>query len=195
MQSDLCVLILAGGHSSRMEYPKAYLNTGDSILIEDIIDAYGSITNNIFVIINYEFAKKEWQTYIDRINKKAHIIINHHPEKGRFYSIRLGILQITDKNFCFIHNVDNPIKPETLKLLSENKNKNGYTGPSYNGKNGHPILISKKIMEEVMRTYDLDIHWNEFLSEFDKKIIPTPDGSILVNLNTKEDYRQFIKNE
>src|ERR1017187_1776004 len=107
MQPDIGVLILAGGHSSRMEYPKAFLKNGESFQLENIIDEYRFITDEIYVTINHEFSSNEWKPYLDKITKKAHIIINHSPEKGRFFSIRLGMLNLPDKRYYFVHNVDN----------------------------------------------------------------------------------------
>ena len=176
-----------------MNYPKAYLEVGKTTLIENIIDTYHSFTKNIFVVLNHEFAGNQWQRQIKRLKKKAHIILNTHPEKGRFYSIRLGISQIKDSDFCFIHNVDNPVTPATIRSLFAYKNEVGYTVPSYENRNGHPILISRKVMNGIANEMNDNLNWRDFLSSYHKRVIDTPDSLVLINLNTKEEYEHYIQ--
>ena len=193
MKSGISVLILAGGKSTRMGYPKAFLNIGKSVLIENIVDTYRGFTNNIHVTLNHEFATDQWQAYLRRMSNKVNLILNHNPEKGRFYSIKLGLAQITNSDYCFIHNVDNPVTSETIKSLIENKNKDGYSVPAYNHKNGHPILISSKIITGVKKEDDDTLNWKDFLSRYDRCVVETGETSVLKNLNTPSEYEDYLQ--
>ena len=96
MVSRFGVLILAGGKSSRMGYPKAFLRMGKSMMIEHIVDTYSEFTNDINVVLNQEFATDHWQPCLATLVHKVNIIPNQYPEKGRFYSIKLGLAQMKD---------------------------------------------------------------------------------------------------
>jgi molybdenum cofactor cytidylyltransferase len=102
-------------------------------------------------------------------------------------------LQLGAKNiagdYCFIQNVDNPfVNSQILEELMKNKNQNGITIPIYKGKGGHPILVSKNVLEKISLTEDTSIHLKDFYSGFSKKLVEVEDESILMNINTREDY-------
>jgi len=193
MEARISVLILAGGASSRMRYPKAFIKLGDLTLIDHIISVYKRFTDNIFITLNYEFTINQWYKDYEELNKKATVIINEKPELGRFYSIKLGLKEISNSDFCFVHNVDNPVKWETLDKLLQQKNENGYTIPAFEGKNGHPILISRRIIAVATAEINDNINWKAYLSAYKRNIADISDDSILVNLNTPEDFENYKK--
>lgn len=195
MSDSFSALILAGGFSKRMNYPKAFLDYNGKTFLKSITSIYqkASITNTV-TVLNSVFCANKWKEKINDATPYTSIVENHHPESGRFYSIKTGVENIGDADYCFIQNIDNPfLTKEILLKLIEKKNKNGYTIPTYLGKGGHPILISKKIIDEILSSSDLGINFRIILSCFERREVAVNDNRILFNINTSEDYEKLIQ--
>jgi len=186
------VLILAGGNSERMGFPKPFLPAGEKTLIETIVSIYERYFSEIFVVLNAGFSTGKWSTYANRLAEKTTLILNPDPERGKFYSLQLGLSQMQDADYCFIQPTDNPVNAETIGLIADHKNPDGYTVPSFEVRTGHPILISSPIMEDIRKAPDSDQHLAEFLRGYNRRIVETADPFVLINLNTATDFARFI---
>jgi molybdenum cofactor cytidylyltransferase len=189
---DIGVIILAGGHSSRMKSPKPFLKINEKTLLRTLVEIYASLTKNIAVVLNHEWIHEKYYHYIIEIQDKARVIINRHPEKGKWHSIALGLENIKESSFYFIQNTDNPVSLSTLKLMAAQASAEGYTVPVCEGKGGHPVLISKKTAKAFEAEKDHPAHWREFLSCFPRITVETDDPLVMINLNLPEDYEKFI---
>lgn len=196
---DTSALILAGGKSNRMGFPKALLKANkNKTFLEKIVSTY--LENNIKVIVVlYEKALKFkiLKTIVDKLRKKGiEFIINKEPELGRFYSILLGISKIKVCNNMFIHNIDNPfVNSDLLSLMLNKLEKKSYVVPTYNGKGGHPVLLDKEIVAELKKTVLYDINFKDFLVKFKKISISYNNKDILLNINSLDDYNKYIKEQ
>src|ERR1035437_7996379 len=171
-KSKVCskgVIILSGGYSSRMNYPKPYLMYGDKTFLQHIVESYVNVGfKNIIAVMNNDFCSKEWNSFLNPIKQHATIIVNTHPERGRLYSLKLAASEMKDVDYCFIQNVDNPFLTEkTIYKLWVNRNENGYTTPVFKGKGGHPVLISNAIIKNILSLYSYDKTLKEVLDGFD----------------------------
>lgn len=188
MKSHFGAIILSGGKSERMNYPKAFLEIEGDTFLNKIINLYKKKVSEIVIVLNNELAESKWKNYSENIDIECKIVLNHHSEKGKFYSLQLGTKNISC-DYCFIQNIDNPfIHSSVLDKLIKNKNLNGITIPTYNTKSGHPILVSKNVIEKISLSEDTNKHLKDFYSAFSKKFIAVEDESILININTREDY-------
>ncbi|MDQ1265664.1 MAG: molybdenum cofactor cytidylyltransferase [Bacteroidota bacterium] len=190
MKHDVGVVILSAGKSERMGQPKALLQFDDRRrFIDKILEEYLDFgCGNIVAVVN--------ESGIDYINNKGDIkiVINKRLECGRFYSMKLGMQNIGDMNCCFIQNIDNPfVNKDILNLLYSRRDTNLYIVPSYRGKGGHPILIGRKIIDEIKEESVNDLNLKDYLKRFDRKFVDTEDDKILLNINTPEDYEKNIK--
>lgn len=204
------VLILAGGKSERMNFPKAYLLYEGETFLKMIVDEYYNAgIKNIFVVLNEDFCYGAWQKYIDPIISRATIIKNKNSGFGRFHSLKLGVKTILDDSkeyilssvkghskdmeFCFVQNIDNPfVNPEIINNLLNAANPEGFTSPLFRGKNGHPILISKKIIQHLNNLPDEDFNLRSILSGFPKCEVEVNSNGILANINTADDYENYL---
>lgn len=192
MKENCAVIILAAGFSYRMGEPKPFLffeEEHNITFLEKIVSDYHNFgCSKIIVVHNFK--------NIDKAKKHRtfeQIVVNNEPEKGRFLSLKLGIDIVEKEDFVFIDNIDNPVKNhETLELLWQNRNKNGYVSPRYKQKGGHPILISRNIITQIQREKAENQSLKTFLQPFDKQNVLTNDSSILLNINTKEEYNKLI---
>lgn len=189
------VVILAGGYSLRMNYPKPYLLYSGKTFLQTIVERYVNIGfKNIIVVMNNDFCSKEWNSFLKPIRSHARIIVNNHPERGRLYSLKLAATELKDVDFCFIQNVDNPFLTEkTIFTLWINRNEKGYAVPTFKGKGGHPVLVSNLVIKYLLSQDRNDNTLKEVLNRFNKRIVETDDETLLININTMKDYEKYIQ--
>ncbi len=188
------VIILAGGKSERMVFPKPYLLFEGQTFLNKIVEEYYSAgITSIYVVLNDNFCKGEWEKYIFQVKSHAEIIKNPNPELGRFHSLKLGIEKMLDFEYCFIQNIDNPfVNKALINSLMDNVNPEGYTSPVFMGKFGHPVIISKNIIQHLNNLPDGDVNLKNILSGFPRLGVQVNNDNILININTAEDYERCI---
>lgn len=194
-QKNVSVIIMAAGNSSRMGFPKLFLQFDKArTFVEQILNEYQLLGCSEFVVVVNEKTAKFMEENAIALSSKVKIVINKHPEWHRFYSLKLGAGKLTNKHFCFVHNVDNPFVSQlVLNKLWLNKNKGDYTKPVYKSKGGHPILLAPQIISDLCSTTENQVHLKTFLAQYPKNEIPVNDATILVNINTREDYERYFK--
>lgn len=183
---------MAGGESSRMGYPKPWIKTkNNECFLQRILNTILQVeVEEVVIVLNEKFNTSQWKKELQSIKNKATIISNSNPQKGRLYSIQLGMQKINNKQ-VLIFNVDNPyVKKETIKILLSNSCKEDVLIPKYNNKGGHPILINNKIKNEILTNYSSYTTLKEVLNKFNKHYIDVDDKSILININTLDDLKK-----
>ncbi len=65
--------------------------------------------------------------------------------------------------------------------------------PVYQGYGGHPILLSTKVIHDISFEQKNDLIFSDFLKRYNKKTIRVKDENILVNVNTKSAYLEFLE--
>ena len=169
------VVILAGGNSSRMEYPKVWLPFDEEqTILEHIISEYNAIGYKKIVVVLNKLFIEGYSELINRLDESVIIVRNENPNKGRIYSLKLGIKYLL--SFCdnqtgnraghtFIHNVDNPFAGYLTLTALLKQHFFDYARPVYNERGGHPILVSNGILETILHADD-----DEILSDLRKRI-------------------------
>lgn len=153
---------------------------------------YKKTVNEVIVVMNRELDSKEWESQIKKISSQCSIIWNDHGKRGKFYSLQLGAKNIKTE-YSFIQNVDNPfINSFLLEEILKEKNPNGITIPFRGEQGGHPVLISANVLRSISILEGEGIHLRDFFSMFSKKFAAVQDDSIFVNINTPEDYQNFL---
>lgn len=199
------VVILAGGKSERMKFPKPFLLFSENrSFLQQIVDEYISFgCKEIFLVLNYKLLNKQWQRYLDCLPRLITIIPNNSPDSGRFHSLKMGLSGLKDASFCFIQDADNPFVTVTLlQQLYENRNENGYTAPHHttllpDGKTktksgGHPILISERVYNFIINVKQEDLNLKDVIKRFDKTEVEVLDKNILTNINTPSEYEEYF---
>ena len=144
VQKNISAIILSAGKSERMGVPKFSLKFDTkTTFLEKLIDEYSSFgCNEIIVVLNKTSAVLYHQLKLN-IPSNVNVVINHHPEWERFYSLKLAALALSEAKPVFVSNIDNPfLTQETLNTLFKEVENSDYISPSFNGKGGHPFLLS-----------------------------------------------------
>lgn len=186
------VIVLAGGNSLRMGSPKAWLLKGNTTFLSEIIKSYQLFgIETITVVLNEKFTTSEWKNELSEIKSNTTLIKNCSPEKGRLYSLQLG-LKAVKSDFVFIHNVDNPfVENEVLKELIHQTEINGVTIPTFKEKGGHPVIINGVVKKEIIDNYQNYETLKEVFANFPKKYIEVKSNSILKNINTPQELESY----
>ncbi len=194
MKKKCYALILAGGYSERMNFPKAFLDYKGKTFLHSLAELYYKAgIKNIVAVMNSNYCKDEWRRFIKPVSRYCTVIKNNHPEKGRFHSIKLGINKMKGAGYCFIQNVDNPfVSKEIVSLLLDNRMDNGYSVPVFSQKGGHPVLVSKRIIEKINSSPDKDLNLRKMLDDFERNEVQVNDKRVLWNINTMADYKKYI---
>ena len=193
--TDKAVVILAAGNSSRMGTHKALLRFDEKYnFIQKIIQTYKNAGIDwITVVANEDNAELIAESIDDDDCFLVYVAVNMHPEWERFYSIKFGLLELSDVACCFIHNCDNPFVPEDIihQLMNEFE-ADTVIVPEFKGERGHPVLLGHNIIQAVLNHPENSCNFKSFLSTFPTKTISVDNNSILFNINTREDLQNSM---
>ncbi len=194
MRSNYGAIILAGGKSERMNYPKPFLTDNGKNFLQKIVEEYYySRVKDICLVINRNFCEGEWKKHFEQVVPYVKTIEKTDPEEGRFHSIKLGIKNLLYADFLFIQNADNPfVNNRIITSLKRHRLALGYTQLFHQGHKGHPILISKRIINTINNIHDNDYNLRTILEDFPKTDLETEDNRVLANINTQEDYQKYF---
>lgn len=193
-KNKVAVVVLAGGKSSRMGSPKPFLQMNRKSFLETIVDGYKLLSvDHIVVVLN-----KQFKRFIpDRIkhDKSVFVVLNNHTEKGKIYSLQLGLNRLKGIQNIFIHNIDNPfVELELLRVMLSKSNAYSYVLPLFEGRGGHPILISDSIVEVIIGLKCYEVNMRDVLKRFNRVEVLTDNNDVLTNINTWEDYEKRCLN-
>jgi len=183
-------IILSAGSSARMGTHKALLKfDSERNFLQKITETYSLAgIEQVIVVVNSELFKLIKKSDLT-LSKKVLLVMNGKPELGRFYSLQTGIKHLKTGNYCFFQNIDNPFTSE--ELLSEmiiHNNKSDVIVPVFQNRAGHPVLISPVVAQEILNAPDLGLRINLFLKRFEIDKVKISDHTILLNINSPEDY-------
>ena len=93
-----------------MSYPKPWLPLSNgSTFLEHLVDFYTGLNfKNIVVVLNQEFYSEKWNKKIKKVEQHCLIVKNTQVEKGRLFSIKSGLEKLSNDDYIFIQNIDNP---------------------------------------------------------------------------------------
>ena len=191
----LAAIIVAGGYSFRMKRFKPLLPLGGSTVLEQAVHSFQDHgIRDIRVVVGHR--ANELFPVLERLGVQA--IVNIDFSEGMFSSVSAGVKSLSPEVLgFFLLPVDNPIvNRNTLETLQNAffATEFGIIYPSYQGMRGHPPLISRRYVNEVLA-------WNQpggmraLLEQFDHDALDVEviDPGILLDMDTLEDYHKMLK--
>jgi len=195
MKNSISAIILAAGQSKRMNRPKPFLAFDEKKnFISNLISTYIVAGIKKICVVVSPSIKMECSKIIKEhyTGWPVTIVVNSFPEKGRFYSLQLG-LEKTDTEFCFIQNADNPFVTENLlSHMCRRIKQDAYVVPVFKNEKGHPIVICKKIMNHCSKLNGNDFNLREELHKFEEISLEWNQKNILANINTEDEYQKYF---
>jgi molybdenum cofactor cytidylyltransferase len=186
---QVSAILLAAGNSGRMGSDKAQLQAGNGFSFAGkLVKGFTEFgVHPLVMVVNKNIDLSE--LYPTQIV----ITLNEHLEKGRSWSILLGMKNVPGDCPCFLQNIDNPyIENELMDMLLDAVRPDCYVVPVYEGRGGHPVLLGEQIVNYLKNLNDLT-DFREVLKQFIRVEIPFPDERILWNINTPDDYTRFLR--
>lgn len=189
------VIILSGGNSSRMNSPKAFLSIKGITLVETLCNTYlNAGLKKPIIVFNCHLFQNKLAELTKSIIEKVTIIKNNFPDKGRTFSIQLGLAGLENNSNCFIQNIDNPeVNTELIKKMLTAIEDDGFVVPVKNGRGGHPILLGKNIVHYLKNKKSDNWILKDELKKFKKIAIEAGEINVLLNLNTPLDWENYIE--
>ncbi len=177
-------IILAAGYSSRAQTNKMLLLYAQKPLIVHAIEGMRPFVSTIFVITgHFHDEVKE----VVAAEEKVVILRNEHYGEGMFGSVLLGVSRTTED--FFVLPGDCPfVAASTYRALLQGKGS--VRVPSYQGKTGHPLFVSKSLKNDVLG----EPHGSTLLTfrnRHNYEIIKVEDSAILTDIDTLADYHSI----
>jgi molybdenum cofactor cytidylyltransferase len=193
--SNIAIIILAAGTSSRLGSPKQLLSyKGKNLLRHTVDEALETGCASIFVVLgaNSELLRMELK------DKPVSIVENTGWQEGMASSIRCGLETITNTilrpDSIIFMVCDQPYVSSSLLLnLVEKKNKTGMpiVASSYEDKIGTPALFHRSFFPALMELKG-DKGARKLIADNPDKVatVSFPEG--ITDIDTKEDFEKLV---
>ncbi len=194
---EINAVILAAGASERMGKPKMLLPFGDKTIIEKVVSsANRSSLNHIIVVLGAEADP------ISRVLEHYPVktVFNPHPENGMLSSIQCGLKSLPEETGAVMILLgDQPMIGNSVidkVLCAFKKSGKNIIVAGYGRMRGHPILIGKKYINEIL-DLSLDKSLKDLLHKYPGDIEEVETGSpeILRDIDTQQEYLEELKNK
>jgi molybdenum cofactor cytidylyltransferase len=175
-------VILAAGLSSRAGTFKPALLLGNKSMIERCVEGMHDVCHRIVVVGGHEFG--QLRTLLDGI-AKIECIENSSYRKGMFTSVKLGLSRLRGDR-VFMIPADIPLVPSRVyrQLLALQAD---IVVPSFQGRNGHPVCLSRAIIPRILREPD-ESSLRDVIRTIGFRDVEVGAEEILLDVDTPEDY-------
>jgi molybdenum cofactor cytidylyltransferase len=191
MNTNIDGIILAAGFSSRTGVFKMGLPLGEKKLLQQVIDEMIEFCTRVIVVAGY---KKEKIIQLTEGYSNLEVVFNPRYRKGMFTSVKEGVKHVKSQWF-FLTPGDYPLLTKAIyQKLLDARSKSGpcIFIPVFNGRKGHPILVKKDLVKELLEEPD-DSNLRKFINRKGFALVEVDDDAILLDIDTMEDYQRAKK--
>lgn len=195
MLKHFSAIILSAGYSGRMGVPKWSLMFDDKrTFAEKIVDEFVFAGAQKIVMVLNESGQQQFVETIHDLPENFEIAFNDNPDLGRFYSLQKGLEFCNPELPVCFTNIDNPfVSSELIQKLIMMIDEADYVSPVFQGKGGHPCVISKRVVKMIEDEKAKDVILNEYLKSFNRNRLEVDDSRILLNINNQDDYNRVFQ--
>ncbi len=190
-------VILAGGISSRMGFPKALMPLGTSFFLKEVYDRLveaGVATVHIVVNPGLQTSLKP---QLDRFSQ-AQFHANSDQARGQLYSLQLGLAAAlaTGARSALVALVDQPhVQLQTIQSLLSHASQQPtrVVVPRYEGHRGHPFLIPAELFAEFTQAAE-DSTTRDILDRIAAQVasIEVTDPAVIHDIDSLADLAQAV---
>ncbi len=191
--ANFAAVILAAGASSRMGSPKALLDTGaGESFLDRLAGVFLEAGCSVYVVVGEDAAP-----IAQAIRRHAEITLvrNPDPSRGQLSSLQCGLRAAAGVDAIFFTPVDAPgISRETILLLKDFLAGKDFAIPIYEGKRGHPVLMSAACAAEFLEPAEgataRDILHSRRAST---RFVEVADPGILEDIDDPQAYELWLR--
>ncbi len=193
----ISAILLAAGESRRMGGDfKPLLKWGTRTVIGACIDNLKrSRVDEIIVVLGF----RESEIRSRLAGAGVQFAINRDYTKGMLSSLKTGLPLISPRcDGVLIALVDQPmVGPEAINplVISFGDYEKRISVPTYEGKHGHPIIISRELEDEIMKLDEADPDGLKALINAHRheiQEVPVDSPAILDDIDLPEDYARLV---
>lgn len=168
--------LLAAGHGTRAGGPKAFKLTNGQTMLERQIGFLLTIfkAEDIAVAI-----QETWLTNCRRLDASIHWIAVD-PDLSPLASLQSLMKRSPIVDWASLHHVDMPVFDKTLFIPARDAEA---IIPSFEGKKGHPVLLSRKLQEPILALDPGTDRLDHFLRGRTTAIVEVSSAVVLANEN------------
>lgn len=179
-------VILAAGLSFRAGQFKMTVPLGGKTVIERCVLGMYDVCARIVVVGGFRIDKLRW---VLKNYSKVEVLYNPAYHESMFTSVKAGLAMAAGERI-FVTPGDYPlIGPKVYQRMLELKAP--VVVPLYDGKKGHPLLITREVALRLLVQTDYD-RLDKFIDAIGFETVDVHDQGILIDLDTPQDYRRLI---
>ena len=180
-------VVLAAGYSKRANSYKMELLLGEKTLVQRSVESFYDICDRIIVVGGYKIDK-----VVAMLSgySKVKVVFNKYYEKGMFTSVKEGIRHVESQRFYFTPG-DYPFIDKKL-CIDMAKVDSDIVIPTFQGKRGHPILLSSNLIKDILKQPD-DSNLKKFINNRAYSLLESSNDNIFIDIDTKEDYMEALR--
>ena len=173
-----------------MGQPKALLPFRNEAFLDRLIGLFAEQCSEVIVVVRPGLD-------LSSLKRRARFVTNEDPERGMLSSLQCGLTAVSPKAeailFCPVDYA--PVEAESIEKLTV-----GFNGllalPLYEGKRGHPCMISRTLGDELLRLPVTASAKNVIHAHLAQAVlVPVTDRRTVDDIDDPEAYRQLLKEE
>lgn len=191
----ISAILLAAGESRRMGEFKQLLRLGDKSFVEHCVDnLLSSRVDEVIVVTGH----RDMEVRRAVGDRRVRFAYNSDYQAGMASSIKCGIQSVSESaRACVLALVDQPqIGKDVINRVIEayEEARTIIVIPTYQGKNGHPILLDLSLKEEIL-TMDPEQCLRRVVRAHSEQIarVEVGDRAVLEDCDLPEDYERMLK--
>lgn len=188
-------LLISAGYSRRMEQFKPLMLYKNKSFVETIVEKLLTVCEKVIVVTGFKSDEVESvcsSQFADRVD----CVFNPNFESGMFTSLQTGLTELKDSDWVIYHFVDQPFHEEKFynELVKQIDDKFDWIQPCYKGKEGHPVIFNKKVIEIIAESpLDSNLRMIRDLPIVRKNYWDCSYPKVLIDIDTPDDLKK-IKN-
>lgn len=177
-------LILAAGYSTRAGTYKMTAPINGKTLLERCAEKFLECCGSITVVTGFEACRL---AYLPRKYDKIKLLHNSRYREGMYRSVLLGLSKMKADRI-FITPGDYPaFQAGTLNRMLQTNG--GIVIPAYHGEKGHPVLLQKTVVPEILHSRYGNLH--DFIEDYGYTVAEVQDPGILLDADTPSDLNRL----
>ena len=179
-------IVLAGGSSTRAKVNKLLLEVDRKPLICHTINTISPFVDKVIVVTG------KFHNELSEVITNCEIVFNSQYESGMFSSVLAGINKALNNDVLLIPGDITNVSFETIESIIGGTKP--IRIPSFNGKTGHPVFISKEYVEILSRE-PINSKLCDFIAKHNDvtETIEVNDRFINFDVDTLDDYNKLRK--